>query len=119
MRTEAEIAEGYAKYRGKCKAMSEAAVAADPTLRLVRGHVLVPGWGTEEAHWWCERPDGTIYDPSVLQFPFAPPAGAYTEFDGTVECAECGKTGPEAEFRHESRYSFCSTLCHGRFVGIF
>lgn len=32
----------YAKYRGKCKEMSEEAVAQDPSLRLVRGYYHCP-----------------------------------------------------------------------------
>ena len=41
---EREAHEGYTKFRGKCKQMSEEAVAADPTLRLVRGHYFCPFW---------------------------------------------------------------------------
>lgn len=49
----------YMKFRGQCKKLSEAAVAADPTLTLVRGHYFCPIWNTEEQHWWTVRPDGT------------------------------------------------------------
>ena len=37
MNAEPEI-DDYQRYRGKCKEMSEALIAADPSLRLVRGH---------------------------------------------------------------------------------
>lgn len=107
----------YTKYRGKCKQMSEAAIAEDPTLRLVRGHYHCPMWG-KQAHWWTVRPDGSIFDPSVRQFPTAGIAAEYEEFDGTVECSECGKKGLEADFSFESNYCFCSGKCHMRFVGL-
>lgn len=97
--------------------MSEAAVAQDPTLRLVRGHYICPMWGPQ-AHWWTVRKDGTIYDPSVKQFPTAGACAEYVEFDGTVSCSECGKTGHEEEFSFQSNYCFCSVKCYGRFVGV-
>jgi hypothetical protein len=107
----------YEKYRGKCKEMSEALVASDVTLTLVRGYYHCPIWG-EQAHWWAKKPDGTIIDPSKDQFP-SRGIGEYVEFDGTVECAECGKVIPEEEADIEGNYAFCSYRCHGRFVGVF
>jgi hypothetical protein len=73
--------EGYRLYRGKCKQMSEESCKADPSMRLVRGHYLCPIWGVEEPHWWCERSDGTIFDPTKDQFP-SRGMGLYTPFDG-------------------------------------
>ena len=108
----------YLKYRGKCKEMSEAAVAADPTLTIVRGHYYCPVWNTEEQHWWCVREDGTIYDPTAKQFG-SKGLGIYTPFDGTITCDECGKQVKEEEASIEGRFAFCSYRCHGRFVGIF
>lgn len=61
--------------------------------------------------------DGTIFDPTREQFP-SKGFGIYTPFDGTVECSECGKTLKEEEAQFESRYCFCSTRCHMRFVGL-
>ena len=107
----------YLKYRGKCKEMSEALVAADPSLTLCRGHYHCPMWG-EQAHWWCKKQDGTIIDPTKDQFP-SRGAGEYVEFDGTVECSNCGKKMREDEAEYESRYAFCSYECHGKFVGVF
>lgn len=108
----------YMNFRGKCKEMSEAACAEDPTLTLVRGHYFCPIWNSDEQHWWCEREDGTIYDPTSAQFP-SKGLGIYTPFDGMVECANCGKSVKESEARFESRYAFCSYKCHGHFVGVF
>jgi hypothetical protein len=108
----------YLKYRGKCRELSEAAVAADPSLRLVRGYYTCPFWRTTEAHWWTVRPDGSIHDPTKDQFP-SRGLGIYEEFDGWLECSECGKRIREDEADIEGNYIFCSYLCHGRFVGVF
>lgn len=120
MRTQEQVAADYRTYRGKCKEMSEAAVANDPTLRLVRGHVFVVQWNSTEAHWWCERADGTIFDPSVLQFPSAPHSSLYEEFDGRIECCNCGKEGTEDEFVSlgAGDYMACSVRCARSFVGV-
>lgn len=107
----------YEKYRGKCKEMSEALVAVDPSLTLVRGHYHCPFWG-EQAHWWCKRADGTILDPTKDQFP-SKGNGDYVEFSGMVHCSECNKEMKEEEASYESNYCFCSYECHGRFVGVF
>lgn len=109
--------DDYDKYRGKCKVMSEALVAADPTLTLVRGHYICHLWG-EQAHWWTKKPDGTIVDPTKDQFP-SRGAGEYIEFDGVIECSNCGKEMREEEADFESNYAFCSYRCHGQFVGVF
>lgn len=110
--------EGYVAFAGKCRAMSEAAVAADPTLRLVRGWYHCPLWG-KRGHWWAVRPDGAIVDPTVTQFPTAGAGAEYEEHLGLVDCDECGKQGvPEAEAITMSNYAFCSSRCAGRFVGV-
>ena len=109
--------DNYLKFRGKCKELSEAACTADPSLTLVRGHYYCPVWNTEEPHWWTVRPDGSIHDPTKLQFPSAG-MGTYTPFNGMVICAHCQKDIPEEEASLESNYAFCSTRCHMRFVGL-
>lgn len=107
----------YLKYRGKCKEMAEAAVAADPSLTLVRGHYCCPIWG-EQQHWWCKKPDGAIVDPTKNQFP-SRGIGEYFEFNGTISCANCGKEIHEDDADIDGNYAFCSYECHGRFVGVF
>lgn len=106
----------YLFYRGRCKELSEAAVLADPTLTLVRGHYHCFAWGVQP-HWWTVRPDGTIYDPSALQFP-SKGWGEYVPFDGTVTCEECGKVVKEADAVFESNYALCSHRCLMRLVGL-
>jgi hypothetical protein len=117
-RTPQELAEDYKTYGGRCHELAQAEVQRDPNLHLVRGYYHCPYWG-RRAHWWCEKPDGTIVDPSVRQFPTAGFAAYYEEFDGNVECANCGKVVKEEEASFESNYAFCSHQCHGRFVGVY
>jgi hypothetical protein len=107
----------YELYRGRCKELSEAAIAADPTLTLVRGHYYCPIWNSEEQHWWTVAQDGTINDPSKLQFPSAG-LGVYTPFSGYISCSECGKDVLEENASIDGRYAFCSYKCHGRFIGV-
>jgi hypothetical protein len=87
----------YIKYRGKCKELAEQAVIDDPALRLVRGWYVDPLWGKEQ-HWWTVRPDGTIYDPTKLQFP-SKGTGEYIEFEG-VEMILEGKTIVYKEYKN-------------------
>ena len=108
----------YSKFRGKCKQLCDAAIEQDLSLTLVRGHYFCPIWNTEEQHWWTVKTDGSIYDPSARQFP-SKGHGIYTPFNGIVVCDQCGKEIPEEEARFESRYAFCSYMCHGNFVGVF
>jgi len=96
----------YEKYRGKCKEYVDKAIKEDSTLTAVRGHYVCPFWG-EQAHWWCIRKDGTIYDPTVDQFP-KPHIGDYIPFDGYVKCAECEKRITEEEADIVGNYAFCS-----------
>ena len=101
----------YSKYRGKCKEYVDKAVQADPTLRVVRGHYHCPFWGKQE-HWWCERPDGSIYDPTVKQFPTAGACAEYEELDETRICEECG------DGRMTCPYPICEMKCALRLMGL-
>lgn len=104
--------------RGKCRPMAEALVAKDSTLTLVRGYYHCPFWG-KQAHWWAKDPQGKIIDPTAAQFPSLG-MGIYEEFNGIVECAQCGKEMEEENVGHaEGRYAFCSSKCFGRFVGVY
>lgn len=99
--------------RGKCESMSKAAVEADPTLRLVRGWYHDPDWGRQE-HWWTERPDGTILDPTSGQFPWGGIPHLYEEYQGVFPCGECG-----ADVREGEGYDgCCNEVCFGRMVGL-
>ncbi len=109
-------AEEYDKYRGTCEEACEAAVAADPTLRLVRGHYFDFAWGMQ-AHWWTEKPDGTVHDPTKDQFP-SKGTGMYEEFDGTAACENCGKEIREEDFVMCGHYPCCSDSCAMRLVGL-
>ena len=106
----------YMKYRGKCKEYVDKALEEDSMLKAVRGHYYCPMWG-KQAHWWCVKQDGTIYDPTVDQFP-NPHVGEYIPFDGIMSCDECGKIIKEEEADIDGNYAFCSLSCHMRFVGL-
>lgn len=99
--------------RGKCEPYAREAVAADPTLRLVRGWYLDPVWG-RQAHWWTVRADGTIHDPTAAQFPMGGVAEWYEEYQGVFPCAHCGTVVPEAD----SYCGCCSYTCYERMVGV-
>ena len=108
----------YKKYRGKCKQFVYEAVKNDPTLKAVRGffHCVFDG---KQAHWWCIRQDGSIFDPTVKQFKGGGVCGEYEEFDGTMPCAECGRKIQEAEFimLGNGNYVVCSNKCACKFLG--
>ena len=110
----------YQKFRGRCKELSEELVRNDPSLRLVRGFYHEPTWGTKEGHWWCVDQAGNIIDPSKDQFPTGGIIDCYEEFDGTCECADCGKRFEEKSIGTQfmSNYAFCSTACAMSFVGL-
>ena len=109
-------AADYRLYRGKCKIMAEALVKRIPGLRLVRGFYHCPLWG-KQSHWWAQKNDGTIIDPSVAQFP-SYGSGTYEEFNGMVRCEECGKEISEEKAYIQNNHCFCDGLCFGRYVGL-
>lgn len=106
----------YLKYRGKCRWFAEAACQSDPTLTLVRGYYHCPLWG-KQPHWWCTRPDGTIVDPSVKQFPTQGVGAEYEEFDGTIECEHCHKEVKESEAYFYGHHAYCDYACFGHDIG--
>lgn len=107
---EEELDNNYTKYRGKCKEMSEELVKENSNLRLVRGHYHCPVWGEQE-HWWTvDINDGTIHDPTKLQFP-SKGCGEYIEFNGFCTCTVCGKKTKEEDTIFYSNYTYCSDEC--------
>ena len=106
----------YLRYRGQCKKLSEAFVAANPGWRLVRGWYACPIWGKQQ-HWWCENTNGDRHDPTKDQFP-SRGLGEYVEFDGITTCEECGKQQPEEEtvFGDNGNHTYCSYTCYMRAV---
>lgn len=111
-------AEDYKKYRGKCKEFCEALIIERPELTMVRGYYYEPNWNREEAHWWCVDSIGTIIDPTRKQFPSGGIACFYRPYDGFSDCAECGKSIPEAEIIFNGRYPCCSEHCALALVGL-
>jgi hypothetical protein len=108
--------DDYLKYRGKCKELAEEEIKKNPSLILVRGYYYDVVWGKEQ-HWWCKDENGKIVDPTKDQFP-TKGFGEYEEYDGNVECSQCGTVLPEEKMQFDGRYAFCSTSCHLKFVGL-
>ena len=104
----------YIKYRGKCKEFCEEETRKDPSLLLVRGWYWCPFWGQQQ-HWWCKKPDGTVFDPTKNQFP-SKGIGEYIEYNGVITCEECGKTMPEHEAYFVEHHVFCSYICYGHCI---
>lgn len=109
--------------RGKCKELSEEFVASKEKgkARLVRGFYYCPFWGKQQ-HWWAEVLDETnnmwyIVDVTKDQFP-SKGIGEYEEFDGIVECEQCGKEMKEEDAKFYGNYVFCSGECIARCVGL-
>lgn len=100
--------------RGKCEEYATRAVAADPSLTLVRGWYCDPIWGREE-HWWTTRSDGSIHDPTAAQFPMGGVAEWYEEFAGYYPCQECGREVLEQDLVSGG---CCSGRCFTRMVGL-
>ena len=98
----------YLQYRGKCKEFCEKALLDDPTLTIVRGYYHDAIWG-RQTHWWTEKQDGTIYDPTKLQFPDQ--NGEYEKFSGLFNCEQCNKEITEEEGTVYGNYIFCSGEC--------
>ena len=109
----------YIKYRGKCKQMCEELITKDSSLKMVRGHYWCPISNRDEPHWWCVDKEGKIIDPTKKQFLSNGVGGIYTEFNGIVVCAECGKEIEEENAKFDGNYGFCSTRCNAKFVGIY
>jgi len=107
----------YEMFRGKCKEMCEALVEDNPKLRMVRGHYFCPVWNTKEPHWWCVDEDGDIVDPTARQFG-SKGHGDYIEFDGTIDCEECGKQVKEDDAVIMGNYAVCSDKCAMSLVGL-
>lgn len=102
--------------RGRCHELASDAVQLDPTLRLVRGWYRCPVWGDQQ-HWWAEREDGTIIDPTAAQFPSAG-VGRYIEYQGMLPCEQCGDAVAEdVAYLPGNGMAFCSLDCYGRCIG--
>lgn len=101
--------------RGRCHSMALEAAEADATLKAVAGWYHCPIWGQEE-HWWCERADGTIVDPTAAQFP-SNGSGRYERHDGPAWCLQCGIDFPWEQYMETGR-PICSDECYCRMVGV-
>jgi len=114
-----ESVSNYKKFRGKCKEFCDELMECNPSFQLVRGYYYEPLWNREEPHWWCVDECGAIHDPTKLQFPSGGISEFYREFDGTVDCEECGLKINEGDIVMQGRYPVCSAICAMKLVGIY
>ena len=111
----------YQKYRGTCEEECRKIISINPNdFELIRGHYFCPILNTDNAHWWLiNKNDDSIYDPTKNQFP-SRGNGAYTEFNGFFECAQCGKRIAENNIIHVGgNYVVCSGKCRLALVGLY
>lgn len=101
--------------RGTCERAAQELAHEDSSLRVVRGWYIDAQWGRQE-HWWCERPNGTILDPTVEQFPtgHVPALREYQEYQGVHSCPGCGAP----VVTEDSSSGFCCGPCLGGTVGV-
>jgi len=103
--------------RGKCKELAEK-LAEEKGYRLVCGYYYEPHWSKKEQHWWCVDDQGNIHDPTKEQFPSKGIKEFYEEFNGFVECKNCGETIKEENAIMQGRFPVCSGQCALRLVGL-
>ena len=105
-----------------CLSATQEMVEEFPELRRVRGHYDCPIWG-ERAHWWCVDPDGSIVDPTAVQFPSRGAfAASYHEAQRKTlvqvgVCMNCGepiRVTLEAAENGDQGSTFCSDACENR-----
>lgn len=102
------MSSDYELFRGKCREMSEELVYKDPTLTLTRGWYHCPMWG-KQPHWWVTDANGAIIDPTARQFP-SKGHGEYEEYDGYIECEQCGKRVHEDIAFFDGNHALCGNM---------
>lgn len=102
--------------RAQCHPFSTKLVAAFPHLKLERGfYVVKDRWGdeAETEHWWAVDEDGTIVDPSKMQF--HDQGGRYSPYEAREfkalkgRCPNCG--GDIYEGDDDGHGGVCSEEC--------
>ena len=111
------MSNNYMKYRGKCKELAEE-LSKKKGYRLVKGFYNEPICNTKEQHWWCVDSNSIIHDPSRSQFPSGGIPGFYEEYNGFVDCEECGKKIAEKDIIMQGRFTVCSQKCALDLVGL-
>lgn len=79
---------------GRCDDATVLMKQAFPDLVRVRGHFYDAAWG-QRSHWWLMAPDGSIVDPTAVQFPSGG-RGVYEPWiegdaEPTGKCPNCGE----------------------------
>lgn len=92
---------------GSCYAVTQHMQKDFPELKRVRGHYHDAFWGPR-THWWLIAPDGSIVDPTKIQFPDQ--NGEYEPWtegskEPTGKCPNCGGYCYDGD-------SLCSDRCY-------
>ena len=105
--------------RGKCFELSKK-LSEKEGYELLKGFYYEPFWNRKEQHWWCIDNEGRIHDPTKEQFPSKGIHEFYEEFDGFLDCSECGKRFKEENMKilGNGNYFLCSDVCALKFVGL-
>ena len=101
----------YEKAYGNCEKVCKKMNKQFPELIPIKGHYYCMVWG-KRMHWWLETHDGTIIDPTAIQFP-TKGYGVYDPWDNTQpeptgKCPNCGEYCYEGEQVHRE--------CHSAFI---
>jgi hypothetical protein len=95
---------------GKCRETTLEMASAFPALTRVRGHYWCPVRNERLEHWWLVTRNGTVVDPTAMQF-LSAGTGRYEPWtEGAEEpvgtCLTCGA------YRYAGRDDpFCSEAC--------
>lgn len=111
---EAWIREHYPDRNSALVMCSEATtemVAAFPELNRVAGHYR-PVLGGSLPHWWCVDAEGTIVDPTAIQFR-CQGQGEYVPWVGELPNGRCMNCG---EYTFAPRRYACSDECDKELV---
>lgn len=99
---------------GHCAEFVDLMAAVFPELRKTRGFYHCHKWG-RRTHWWLVAPDGSVVDPTVLQFPSAG-LGKYEELaDADLPIGRCMECGELVMPRGYGSSQFCNEEHEKRF----
>tara|TARA_R100000656_G_scaffold104176_1_gene75966 strand:- start:24151 stop:24627 length:477 start_codon:yes stop_codon:yes gene_type:complete len=103
--------------RAKCATATEEMVEQFPELKRQAGFAVTATQGECE-HWWCEGPDGDIYDPTEEQFPGGVLEYRKVQDDDLVRVGRCMNCGEDiyVAYKEAARKCICSRECELAFI---
>jgi hypothetical protein len=101
--------------RGECGPATARMLLAFPELERICGFYRDPVLGHDYQHFWLEAPDGSVVDPTGIQFPaFTSGEGSYHRFESAplARCMHCG--APIFDGSRDG--AFCRSSCAKQFA---